>query len=179
MWRPFCKNCLDAVKAPRDVRSKSIILGHCVNFKAMRYKSTSFIRIVADKSHLLKPGLHIAICLTDYFVFALGPCVNFKAMRYESTSFSRIVADKSHLPKPGLHIAICLTDYFVFALGHCMNFKAMRYESTSFNRIVADWQIASSKTRVTQCDLSGRLFCIRARSLCELQSDEILVNKFQ
>ena len=75
-------------------------LGHCVNFKAMRYESTSFNRIVADKSHLVKPGLHNAICLTDYFVFALGHCVNFKAMRYVSTGFNRIVADKLHLVTP-------------------------------------------------------------------------------
>ena len=71
-------------------------------FKAMRYESTSFNRIVANKWYLLKPGLHNAICLTDYFVFALGDSVNFKAMRYESTSFNRIVANKSHLLRPGL-----------------------------------------------------------------------------
>ena len=62
----------------------------------MRCESTSLNRIVADKSHSVKPGLHDAICLTDSFVFTLTHCVNSKAMRYESTSLNRIVADKSH-----------------------------------------------------------------------------------
>ena len=34
-----------------------LTLNDCVNFKAMRYESRSFNRIVADKSHHVKPGL--------------------------------------------------------------------------------------------------------------------------
>ena len=49
-----------------------------MNFKAMRYEPTSFNRIVADKSHGVKLGLHDTICLTDCFVLTLGHCVILK-----------------------------------------------------------------------------------------------------
>ena len=68
-------------------------------------------RIVADELRSKKPGLHDAICLTDFFVFTFDHCVNFKAIRYESISLNRIVADELHGKKPGLHGAICLTDF--------------------------------------------------------------------
>ena len=48
-----------------------------VNFKAMRYELKSFNRIVAYKSHHVKPDLHEAIRLTDLFVFTVRRCVNF------------------------------------------------------------------------------------------------------
>ena len=70
-----------------------------MNFKVIRYESSSFNRIVADKSYrvtLATPWLQDAICLTDSFEFTLGDCVNFKVMRYESSSFNRIVAGNSH-----------------------------------------------------------------------------------
>ena len=44
----------------------------CKNWRAIRYESTSLNRIVADKSHRVIVALHIASCLTDYFVFTLG-----------------------------------------------------------------------------------------------------------
>ena len=68
-----------------------------MNYKAMRYESSSFNTVVANKSYRVKPGLHDAICLTDFFVFTLGHCMNFKALRYESASFNRVVANKSYL----------------------------------------------------------------------------------
>ena len=37
--------------ANRRPDSFVLILGYCANFKAIRYKSTSFNRIVADKLH--------------------------------------------------------------------------------------------------------------------------------
>ena len=70
---------------------------HCVNLKAIiRYESTSFSRIVADKLHRVKLGSHDALCLTDSFVLTLDHFVNFKPIRYELTSLSRIVAEKLH-----------------------------------------------------------------------------------
>ena len=58
-----------------------------MNFKAMRYESTSFNRIVANKSHLLKPGLHNTICLTDYFVFALWSLCEFQSNEIRVNKF--------------------------------------------------------------------------------------------
>ena len=43
----------------------------------MKYDLTGFNRIVANKSHHVKLGLHDAICLTDSFVFTLGHCEDF------------------------------------------------------------------------------------------------------
>ena len=37
-----------------------------MNFKVIRYKSICLNRIVADELHSKKPGLHDAICLTDF-----------------------------------------------------------------------------------------------------------------
>ena len=62
----------------------------------MRYELTGFNRIVTNKSHHVKLGLHGAICLTDSVVFTLGHCVDFKATRYELTGFNRIVVDGSY-----------------------------------------------------------------------------------
>ena len=90
-----------------------------MNFKAIRYESTSINRIVADKFASYKAGLHDAICLTDSFVLTLSQCVNFKAIRYESTSINRIVADKFASNKAG--VTRCdLSDRFF-----CINAKSM------------------------------------------------------
>ena len=60
-----------------------------MNFKAMRFESTSFNRIVADKS--------LCVYLSDrFFCIHSGSLCEFQSDRFESTSFSRIVADKSH-----------------------------------------------------------------------------------
>ena len=67
-----------------------------MNFQAMRYESTSFNRIVVDKSHPVRLQLHGAIYRPNCFVLMLRYCANLKAIRYESTSLNRIVADISH-----------------------------------------------------------------------------------
>ena len=72
------------------------MLGHCLNFKAMRFESTCFNRIVSDKLHRVTLVLHAYDCRTVFFVFTLGHCVNFKTTRYEPTSFIGIVTDKFH-----------------------------------------------------------------------------------
>ena len=69
--------------------SRSLILCHCVNFKPMRYESTSFIGIVADKSHCLK----LQLC-------------EFQNDGYESASFNIPVPDKSYRVKLGLRNVI-------------------------------------------------------------------------
>ena len=67
-------------------RFLAFMLGYCVNFKTIRYESTTFNRIVADKSNRVRLRLH----------GALRYRANLKATIYESTSLNRIVADKSH-----------------------------------------------------------------------------------
>ena len=67
-------------------RFLAFILGHCVNFKTIRYESTTFNRIVADKSDHARLRLH----------GALRFCPNLKGTRCESTSLNKTVADKSH-----------------------------------------------------------------------------------
>ena len=44
----------------------------------------------SDFKNQIKLGLHDAICLTDFLVFALYHCVNFGAMRCVSGEFEKI-----------------------------------------------------------------------------------------
>ena len=60
------------------------------------YESMSLNRVVTDKLHYVKLGLHDVICPIDSFVFVPNYCVNLKAMRYDSRSLIIIVADKLH-----------------------------------------------------------------------------------
>ena len=46
-------------------------LGHCVNFRTMRYELTSFNRIVDDKLHRVRLVLDDAIYLADSFEFTI------------------------------------------------------------------------------------------------------------
>ena len=106
-----------------------LALGHCLNFKLMKYEPASLDRIAADKSYLVKQGLHDTIFLKDSFVFTRGRFVNFQSNEIsESISFNRIAADKSYRVKLGLPNTICLIDSFVFtrARGHFVNFLSQQ-----------------------------------------------------
>ena len=45
---------------------------YCLNFKAMRYESTSLNRVVVDKSYCVTIALDNAICPVDSFAFKPG-----------------------------------------------------------------------------------------------------------
>ena len=92
-------------------RSDSFVLmpHYCANLKAIRYESTTFSRVAADKLHrvivayhiscllqIIRLQLHGAIYRFDSFVLMPHYCANLKATRYESTIFNRTAADKSH-----------------------------------------------------------------------------------
>ena len=119
---------------------------HCVNCEAIRYESTSFNRIVADKLQCVKLESHDALCLTDSFVLTLDHCVNLEAIRYESTSFHRIVA----LRKAWVTRCALSDRFFCIHDRSLCEFQSDKIWVNKFQKNWS-WQITSHKSDKLQC----------------------------